>query len=45
MLNFRDNETHPYKHLPLINCLMVLPREILAINIPTKGDQEIHQPQ
>ena len=28
-----------------INSLMVLPFEILAINIPTNGDHEIHHAQ
>jgi len=30
---------------PIINCLIVLPLEILAINMPTKGVQDIHQAQ
>src|SRR5690554_1550999 len=28
-----------------INSLMVRPLDIRAINVPTNGDQEIHQPQ
>src|SRR5699024_3824661 len=28
-----------------INSFMVRPLDILAIKVPTKGDQEIHQPQ
>merc|ERR1719376_289316 len=31
--------------VPLMNCLMVLPLEIFAMNIPTNGHQEIHHPQ
>lgn len=30
---------------PVINWRMVRPREMRAIKIPTKGDQDIHQPQ
>lgn len=30
---------------PMTNCRMVRPREIRAMNIPTKGAQLIHQPQ
>ena len=30
---------------PKINCRIVLPFEIRAIKVPTKGDQAIHQPQ
>ncbi len=30
---------------PVTNSRMVRPREIRAMNMPTKGDQEIHQPQ
>jgi hypothetical protein len=33
------------KIVPKINSLMVLPRETLAINIPTNGDQDIHHAQ
>ena len=31
------------KSTPTTNSLIVLPREILAINSPTNGDQESHQ--
>src|SRR5690554_2581908 len=31
--------------IPVINSRIVRPRDTRAINIPTKGDQEIHQPQ
>ena len=30
---------------PSRNCRMVRPREMRAMNMPTKGDHEIHQPQ
>ena len=30
---------------PTINSRILRPRETLAINIPTNGDQEIHQAQ
>src|SRR5699024_4427351 len=30
---------------PATNCRIVRPREIRAMNTPTNGDQEIHQPQ
>ena len=30
---------------PVTNCRMVRPREMRAMNIPTKGVQEIHQAQ
>ena len=30
---------------PVMNSRMVRPREMRAINMPTKGDHEIHQPQ
>src|SRR5699024_5933875 len=30
---------------PVTNCLIVLPLDTLAINIPTNVDQEIHQAQ
>ena len=33
------------KIVPKINSLMVLPRETLAINMPTNGDQDIHHAQ
>lgn len=33
------------KSMPSMNCLMVLPLEMRAKNIPTKGDQAIHQAQ
>ena len=31
--------------LPTITCRMVRPREMRAMNMPTKGAHEIHQPQ
>src|SRR5690606_19863434 len=33
------------KSTPSINSRMVLPLEILAIKVPTKGDHDAHQPQ
>src|SRR5690606_24189670 len=33
------------KRTPKINSRMVLPLEILAIKVPTKGDHDAHQPQ
>ncbi|MNP22588.1 hypothetical protein D3C76_1152670 [compost metagenome] len=33
------------KRTPQTNSRMVLPREMRAMNSPTKGDQDNHQPQ
>jgi hypothetical protein len=33
------------RRTPRINCRMVRPKDTLAINMPTKGDQAIHQDQ
>ena len=43
MLSHRIEKPTGAVKVALINCLMVLPLEIFAMNIPTKGDQAIHQ--
>ena len=44
-LNQRKVKPAGIKSTPRMNSRMVLPREILAMNMPTNGDQDIHQAQ
>ena len=45
MLSQKNVKPAGMKSTPRMNSRIVLPLEILAINIPTNGDQDIHHPQ
>ena len=45
MANQMRETTEGTNMTPVTNCRMVRPREIRAMNMPTKGVQEIHQAQ
>ena len=40
-----EGEADRHQQHPTMNSRMVRPRETRAMNMPTKGDQAIHQPQ